>query len=87
MCCHEKTDQQEDWRTGKAWLASGMDIAAFLQKTGQRANCGLHILLILVPEETRQEGCEFKAGLGYIKGLRSGFVFKKRRRGRRQLSA
>lgn len=52
-----------------------------------REKTGLHILLILLPEGTRQEGCEFKARLGYIKGLRLGSVFKERERKRRQLSA
>lgn len=45
-------------------------------------------LLILVPEKTRQAGCEFKARLRYMRDLRSDSVFKRKmERKKRQLAA
>lgn len=45
-------------------------------KSRTESSYGLHTLLILVPEKTRQAGCEFKARLGCMRALRSDSVFK-----------
>lgn len=57
-------------------------------KSRTESNYGLHTLLILVPEKTRQAGCEFKARLGHMRDLRSDSVFKRKmERKKRQLAA
>lgn len=71
----ENTELQETWRAGKVWLGSRKGLPL---KSRPESNYGLHTLLILVPEKTRQAGCEFKARLGYMRALRSDSVFKRK---------